>query len=179
MGGVFLLDSKRFSGSVTVAEGVLTVRRHDDPNLLYTHPGAGRLLGLTQEAHDRVRAATRLNTWIAPVMVIWADFRRARSNTGAHTSPGVTSPIGYARDRTCSPKVGCLRSPTLCGRRGSRPLRSIREGPSMALSSTRSGQTPPADRKAFGIACTAARFRCLRLSPTSAFFRREAAALQG
>lgn len=73
-GGVFLLDSKRLSGSVTVADGVMTVKRHDDPSLQYTHPGAGYLLGLARETHDRVRAATRLNTWIAPVMVIWADF---------------------------------------------------------------------------------------------------------
>jgi hypothetical protein len=73
-GGVFLLDSKRLGGSVTVRDGVVTVRRRDDPNLRYTHHGAGHLLSLARQTHDRVRAATRINTWVAPVMVIWADF---------------------------------------------------------------------------------------------------------
>lgn len=73
-GGVFLLDSKRISGKVTVTEGRVTVQRLDNPTLGYTHPGAGQVIALAKETHDRVLAASRLNVWIVPVMVIWADF---------------------------------------------------------------------------------------------------------
>ena len=73
-GGVFLLDSKRLSGSVLVRDGVVTVRRPDDPDLTYQHTGAVHLLHLARQTHDRILAATRINTWVAPVMVLWADF---------------------------------------------------------------------------------------------------------
>jgi len=73
-GGVFLLDSKRLSGSVLVRDGVVTVSRPDDPDLTYQHTGAVHLLHLARQTHDRILAATRINTWVAPVMVLWADF---------------------------------------------------------------------------------------------------------
>lgn len=73
-GGVFLLDSKRISGSVTVDGEDVTVRRLDDPSLTYSHPGVGHLKGLAKQVHDRVLAASRLNVWVVPVMVLWADF---------------------------------------------------------------------------------------------------------
>lgn len=73
-GGVFLLDSKRLSGSVNVGPDGVTVRRFDDPDLTYKHPGSGHLLGLARETHDRVRQATRISQWVTPVMVIWAEF---------------------------------------------------------------------------------------------------------
>lgn len=74
-GGVFLLDSKRLSGTFTVAEdGSVTVHRADDPTLSYHHPGGGHLLALARETHSRIRGSSRINTWITPVMVLWADF---------------------------------------------------------------------------------------------------------
>lgn len=73
-GGVFLLDSKRLGGSASVTAGVLTVERFGDSDLRYTHPGAGHLLGLARETHDRVRTATRLSQWVTPVMVLWGEF---------------------------------------------------------------------------------------------------------
>ena len=73
-GGVFLLDSKRLSGTVTVSDGRVTVQRFDNPALGYTHPGAGHAMALAKETHDRVLAASRLNVWVMPVMVLWADF---------------------------------------------------------------------------------------------------------
>lgn len=72
--GVFLLDSKRINGTVTVSEGRVSVQRLDNPTLGYTHPGAGHVIALAKEAHDRVLAASRLNVWVMPVMVLWADF---------------------------------------------------------------------------------------------------------
>ena len=72
--GVFLLDSKRLGGSVRVDDGHATVRRFDDPTLDYSHPGAAHLLRLATHAHHEVLTKTRLNVWVTPVMVLWADF---------------------------------------------------------------------------------------------------------
>lgn len=73
-GGIFLLDSKRLGGSASLDDGILTVERFGDSDLTYTHPGPGHLLGLARETHDRVKAATRINQWVTPVMVMWGDF---------------------------------------------------------------------------------------------------------
>ena len=73
--GVFLLDSKRLSGTVRIDEdGLATVDRAGDSSLSYRHPGARHLLSLARETHSRVLARSRIRLWVAPVMVIWADF---------------------------------------------------------------------------------------------------------
>jgi hypothetical protein len=73
-GGVYLLDSKRLGGSVSVDDKGVTVRRIDDPDLTYQHPGSGHLLSLARQTHHRVLASSRINTWVTPVMVLWAEF---------------------------------------------------------------------------------------------------------
>jgi len=75
-GGVFLLDTKRLAGSVTVENGRVTVTRFDDSDLSYTFQAHPQLLALAREAHDRIRAATRINLWVTPVLVLWSDFRQ-------------------------------------------------------------------------------------------------------
>lgn len=72
--GVYLLDSKRLGGSVSVDEKGVTVRRLDDPDLTYQHAGSGHLLSLARQTHDRVLANSRIKTWVTPVMVLWAEF---------------------------------------------------------------------------------------------------------
>lgn len=74
VGGVFLLDSKRLGGEVSVDDSGVTVRRLDDRDLSYRHPGPNHLLGLARQTHDRVLAVSRINTWVSPVMVLWAEF---------------------------------------------------------------------------------------------------------
>jgi hypothetical protein len=71
--GVFLLDSRRLGGTVTVGQEGVTVRRLDDPELTYRHPGPEHLLNLG-ETHQRVLAASRIKLWVTPLMVIRADF---------------------------------------------------------------------------------------------------------
>jgi hypothetical protein len=73
-GGVFLLDSKRLSGSVSVDPDGVTVHRFGDPDLSYRHPGGGHLRALARETHDRVLQKTRIHQWVTPIMVIWAEF---------------------------------------------------------------------------------------------------------
>jgi hypothetical protein len=73
-GGVFLLDSKRPGGEVRVEGGKVTVHRLDAPHLYYNHPGTAQLLHLARRTHDRMLARSRINMWVSPVMVIWADF---------------------------------------------------------------------------------------------------------
>lgn len=72
--GVYLLDSKRLAGSITVDDMGVTVRRIDDPDLMYHHTGTGHLLSLARQTHDRILAASRINTWVTPVMVLWSPF---------------------------------------------------------------------------------------------------------
>jgi len=72
--GVYLLDSKRLGGSVEVDENRVTVRRLDDPSLTYQHTGSQHLLSLARQTHDRVLANSRINVWVTPVMVLWAEF---------------------------------------------------------------------------------------------------------
>lgn len=73
-GGVYLLDSKRPGGSVTVDDQGVTVRRLDDPDLAYQHTGGRHLVSLACQTHDRVLATRRIRIWVTPVMVLWANF---------------------------------------------------------------------------------------------------------
>jgi hypothetical protein len=73
-GGVFLLDSKRLRGTVRVEREQVHVERLESPDLHYRHPGIPGLLGLAREAHDRIRAETKISVWVQPTMVIWGEF---------------------------------------------------------------------------------------------------------
>ena len=73
-GGVYLLDSKRLDGAVSVDEHGVMVRRLDDHDLTYRHTGSTHLLSLARQTHHRVLANSRIKTWVTPVMVLWADF---------------------------------------------------------------------------------------------------------
>jgi len=72
-GGVFLLDSKRWSGTIEVrGEIARTVRWHGGPSTPLN--GAAHISALAHETHDRVLANTRISQWVQPVIVVWADF---------------------------------------------------------------------------------------------------------
>ncbi|MFC5175631.1 nuclease-related domain-containing protein [Nocardioides taihuensis] len=72
--GVYLLDSKRLGGVVSVDDQGVTVRRLDDPALTYRQAGDAHLLRLARQTHQQILSASRIRTWVTPVMVIWADF---------------------------------------------------------------------------------------------------------
>lgn len=108
--GVFLLDSKRLGGSVTVSEGKATVRRFNDPTIDYSHPGVGHLMNLARRTHDLVFAESRLRIWVAPVMVLWPTSRSRQLKTGAPSCTATSLHRGCARSRSGLPKKGFSRS---------------------------------------------------------------------
>ncbi|CAL8971135.1 hypothetical protein PROP_03581 [Propionicimonas sp. T2.31MG-18] len=72
-GGVFLLDSKRWSGTVEVrGDELRIVRWEGGPSSPWA--GASQVAALAGETHNRVIAKTRINQWVQPVVVIWAEF---------------------------------------------------------------------------------------------------------
>ena len=84
-GGVFLLDSKRLAGSVTVDEEAVMVRRLDDPDLTYRHTGTSHLMSLARHTHKKILTTSRIRTWVTPVMVLWAEFpQRVAENRCAY-----------------------------------------------------------------------------------------------
>ena len=73
-GGVFLLDSKRWMGSVTVEGDSAVVRRVEDPDLQWRFTSPGHVKGLAREVSEAVRAATHVPVWVTPVIVVWGGF---------------------------------------------------------------------------------------------------------
>jgi len=73
-GGVFLLDSKRWKGSVTVEADSAVVRRLEDPDLHWRFTSTAHVKGLAREVHECIRASTRATVWVTPVIVVWGDF---------------------------------------------------------------------------------------------------------
>ena len=73
-GGVFLLDSKRWKGSITVEGDSAVVRRLEDPDLHWQFTSPGHVKGLAVEVSKAIRAGTRATVWVTPVVVVWGDF---------------------------------------------------------------------------------------------------------
>lgn len=81
VGGVYVLDSKTTDGTVSVDGGEARVRRMEDHDLGYSHRH-GNVRRLALATHDRVRSATRINVWVTPVIVFWADFPQRMVDDG-------------------------------------------------------------------------------------------------
>jgi hypothetical protein len=73
-GGVFLLDSKRWRGSVTVEADSAVVRRLEDPDLHWRFTSPAHVKGLAVEVSEAIRASTRATVWVTPVIVVWGEF---------------------------------------------------------------------------------------------------------
>lgn len=73
-GGVFLLDSKVWSGDVVTDGDRAVVRHHEDSNVTWTFDGSSRLKGLAVQVRDQVHAGTRATVWVTPVVVLWSNF---------------------------------------------------------------------------------------------------------
>ena len=73
-GGVFLLDSKLWAGSVTVDADSAVVRRLEDPDVYWRFTSPAHVKGLAVEVSQAIRASTRATVWVTPVIVVWGEF---------------------------------------------------------------------------------------------------------
>lgn len=73
--GVFVLDSKWFQGETTVEDGVVRVRRFEDPGMTYVAEGISqRMHNQARAVHAAIRARTHMRPWVTPVVVLWGSF---------------------------------------------------------------------------------------------------------
>lgn len=74
-GGVFLLDSKLFVGRTAIEDGIVRVRRYEDPDLSYVADGLPqRMRALARQVHDQVKVAAKVSVWVQPLVVLWGEF---------------------------------------------------------------------------------------------------------
>ena len=72
--GVFLIESRSLSGTVTVDDGVLRVRWDDDPDDAYENPRlAARIRARAADLAGRLREHG-IVTRVQPVVVLWGGF---------------------------------------------------------------------------------------------------------
>lgn len=75
--GVFVLDTKKLSGVVSVTAGVLSVRWREDPNDGYEMPTlASRMRWLAGIVETRLRGEGVEGIDVQPVVAIWAPFEQ-------------------------------------------------------------------------------------------------------
>jgi hypothetical protein len=81
---VYLLDTKAPGGIVSVENGVMTVRRREDPDDHYEQRSlTGHMRGAAAELADDLGSATGQRPWVIPVVVIWVPFeQRAFKDSG-------------------------------------------------------------------------------------------------
>jgi Nuclease-related domain len=73
--GAFLLDSKNYGGEATLEDGVLKIRRLDDPDDSYTRDDiVRRMRAAAAELKARIAADSQVRVWVQPVVVLWARF---------------------------------------------------------------------------------------------------------
>jgi hypothetical protein len=74
-GGVFLLETKNLTGTITFEDGVLKARQFDDPDETYRYTTlASRVRGQAYELSTRIHAETGRRTWVNAVVVVWGAF---------------------------------------------------------------------------------------------------------
>jgi hypothetical protein len=77
--GVFLLETKARAGTVSLEDGVLTIRYPDDPDELVTLPRlAAQMRGRTRDLRATHPFENGVRRWVTPVVVLWADFPERR-----------------------------------------------------------------------------------------------------
>lgn len=81
--GVFVLDSKKLSGVVSVTAGVLSVRWREDPDDGYAVPRlASRMRWLARTLETRLRGEGMEGIDVQPVVAIWAPFEQGSILSG-------------------------------------------------------------------------------------------------
>lgn len=114
-GGVYLFDSKRWSGTAeVVGDELRIVRWEGGPSSRWT--GASHVAALARETHDRVLTKTRINQWVHPVVVIWGEFpqgsagNRCRFVAGEHLVQWLAEQPTQIADHRVPQIVAAVRS---------------------------------------------------------------------
>jgi hypothetical protein len=80
--GVFLLETKRPGGAVTINGDLLHVQRLDDPDQTYDIDRLGaRVRAQAARLSEELAAATGRRCWVQPVVVVWAPFAMRQLET--------------------------------------------------------------------------------------------------
>ena len=110
-GGVFLLETKRPGGEVTIEGDRVHVQRLDDPDLSYDMTRLGsRLRGEARKLSAELQADTGRRTWVQAVVVMWAPFpQRVVEETIASSTCTATS-CRMARVACSHVDAGTLRA---------------------------------------------------------------------
>lgn len=75
--GVFLVETKFLDGTITLEDGVLTVRRFDDPDEVYALTTlAGRVRGQAADLSRRLQQDSGRGPWVAGVVCVWGRFQQ-------------------------------------------------------------------------------------------------------
>lgn len=78
-GGVFLLDTKAWSGEIEIAGGRVAVRHSDDPLDSWSRPSpSGFLKRAAADLSGLLRTATGIAVFVQPAVVVWGDFPARR-----------------------------------------------------------------------------------------------------
>lgn len=73
--GVFLLETKNLTGTITFEAGILVARQFDDPDEVYKYRSlATRVRGQASDLSARIRTETGRRTWVTSVVVVWGHF---------------------------------------------------------------------------------------------------------
>jgi len=73
--GLFLLDSKNYSGEGRIEDGELRVRWLEDPDDGWVcHGIVSRMRGASAELKEKIEAVTGVRVWVQPVVVLWMTF---------------------------------------------------------------------------------------------------------
>lgn len=81
--GVFVLDTKRLRGRLSVAEGVLSVRWIEDPEDGYENPRlAPCMRRRAVDLAERLGEEGVLGVWVQPVIVLWGAFEQRSWQSG-------------------------------------------------------------------------------------------------
>jgi len=73
--GVFLLDSKNYSGEASIEDGELRLRWQEDPGQGWVCRGiVGRMRAASAELKEGIEAAAGVRVWVQPVVVLWVRF---------------------------------------------------------------------------------------------------------
>lgn len=73
--GVFLLDSKNYSGEANLENGELKVHWLEDPKDGWVCRGiVARMRAASAELKERIEAATGVRVWVQPIVVLWTRF---------------------------------------------------------------------------------------------------------